>query len=120
MKLLVSIHDVTPAREPEVRVLWELCARREITPALLVVPNWHGRWPLEDHPRFVRWLRGRVADGAEIFLHGLRHDEVGLTRTYADGFRAFGRTAREAEFLMLDEEQAAERMRRGVTRLDML
>ncbi len=47
VSLLVSIHDVTPALEPGVRRLWEMCAARGIAPALLVVPDWHGGWPLE-------------------------------------------------------------------------
>ncbi|MGH7578821.1 MAG: DUF2334 domain-containing protein, partial [Gemmatimonadales bacterium] len=73
MSLLVSIHDVTPALESGVLRLWEMCAARGILPALLVVPDWHGQWPLERHPRFVRWLRVRAASGAEIVLHGERH-----------------------------------------------
>src|ERR1700677_1747309 len=75
--LLVSIHDVTPALAPRVEALWALARERGVTPALLVVPNWHGRWPLGEHPEFVRWVRARADEGAEIFLHGERHDEVG-------------------------------------------
>ncbi|HEX8724286.1 MAG TPA: DUF2334 domain-containing protein [Gemmatimonadaceae bacterium] len=114
MKLLVSIHDVTPALERDVRALWDLCAERGITPALFVVPNWHGEWPLEEFPRFAAWLRAREREGAEVFLHGERHDEAGLARGFADGVRAFGATAREGEFLTLDEPAAAERIRRGL------
>jgi predicted deacetylase len=115
--LLVSIHDVSPAFGSEVRRLWEICARHRVVPALLVVPDWHGQWPLEDHPDFVAWLRARRADGAEIVLHGERHDEHGLSRSSADALRAWGRTAREGEFLTLDETAARARIERGVTRL---
>ena len=73
MSLLVSIHDVTPAFEDGVRHLWDMCAARGLSPALLVVPDWHGEWPLERHPGFVRWLRERASGGAEIVLHGERH-----------------------------------------------
>ena len=45
-RLLVSIHDVSPALEAPVRALWDLCQSLGITPALLVVPDWHGEWPL--------------------------------------------------------------------------
>ncbi|HVB30793.1 MAG TPA: DUF2334 domain-containing protein [Gemmatimonadaceae bacterium] len=117
MKLLVSIHDVTPALERDVRALWDLCAERSVTPALFVVPNWHGRWPLEEHPRFAAWLRAKAREGAEVFLHGERHDEAGLRRGFADAVRAWGRTDREGEFLTLDERQAGERINRGVARL---
>ena len=57
MSLLVSIHDVTPALAEGVERLWALCAVRALRPALLVVPDWHGAWPLESHPDFVGWLR---------------------------------------------------------------
>jgi predicted deacetylase len=114
VSLVVSIHDVTPAHAPEVARLWGVCAARRVVPALLVVPNWHGCWPLHQHPDFVRWLLDRAAEGAEIVLHGERHDEVGLRRGLGDTFRAWGRTAAEGEFLTLDEAGAKERIERGL------
>ncbi|MEP6765518.1 MAG: polysaccharide deacetylase family protein [Gemmatimonadaceae bacterium] len=114
MSLLVSIHDVTPAFDESARVLWNLCRDNGATPALLVVPNWHGEWPLVQHPDFVQWIRECALAGAEILLHGERHDEVGLPRTPADSLRAFGRTAREGEFLTLDEASAYARIQRGL------
>ena len=120
MSLLVSIHDVTPALADGVARLWEICLSRGVRPALLVVPHWHGAWPLEAHPRFVAWLRERAAEGTDIVLHGERHDEVGLPRSMVATLRAFGRTRREGEFLMLDEAAAGERIARGRTRLQSL
>jgi predicted deacetylase len=120
VSLLVSIHDVTPALADGVARLWAICAARGVRPALLVVPDWHGRWPLEAHPAYVTWLRARAADGAEIVLHGERHDEVGLPRSLGDTLRAWGRTAREGEFLTLDEPAARERIARGRARLQAL
>jgi Predicted deacetylase len=120
VSVLVSIHDVTPALVDGVVRLWGLCQRRQVRPALLVVPDWHGEWPLEAHPDFVTWLRARAAEGAEIVLHGERHDEVGLPRRLGDGLRAWGRTAREGEFLTLDEPAARERIARGRARLRSL
>jgi predicted deacetylase len=120
VSLLVSIHDVTPALEDGVLRLWDLCAARGVRPALLVVPDWHGEWPLEKHPSFVAWLRSRAAEGAEIVLHGERHDEVELPRSLADSFRALGRTAREGEFLTLDAGAARARIARGLERLRAL
>lgn len=120
MSLLVSIHDVTPGLEDGVRRLWALCEARGVRPALLVVPDWHGEWPLERHPRFVAWLRARADEGAEIVLHGERHDEVGLPRRPGDELRAWGRTAREGEFLTLDAAAAGERIGRGLARLRAL
>lgn len=117
MSLLVSIHDVTPALAEGVARLWSLCALRGVRPALLVVPDWHGAWPLEAHPGFVAWLRARAAEGADIVLHGERHDEVGSPRAAADAFRALGRTDREGEFLTLGEPAASERITRGREKL---
>jgi uncharacterized protein len=112
--LLVSIHDVTPALESNVRQLWDMCAARDIAPALLVVPNWHGEWPLEQYPGFVLWISERVEQGAELVLHGERHDESGLPRRVSDHWTAWGNTAGEGEFLTLDEPAARERIERGV------
>ena len=120
MSLLVSIHDVTPALAPAAERLWALCAERGVVPALLVVPNWHGEWDLSRHPEFVRWLRERAAAGAEIVLHGERHDEAKLPRTPTDSVRAWGRTDQEGEFLGLGREAARERIERGVALLRML
>jgi len=115
--LLVSIHDVTPALETNIRRLWDLCVRAGLTPALLVVPNWHGKWPLDRYPEFAAWIRGRAEQGAELVLHGDRHDEQGLTRGLKDVWKAWGRTAGEGEFLTLDEPSARERISRGLHRL---
>jgi predicted deacetylase len=120
VSVLVSIHDVTPVLAAGVARLWQLCAERRVTPALLVVPDWHGAWPLDRHPEFVEWLRSRAAEGAEIVLHGERHDELGLARTVGDHFRAWGRTAGEAEFLTLDAAAAGERIARGLACLRRL
>lgn len=116
-RLLVSIHDVSPAFEAEVRRLWSLCRGLHITPALLVVPSWHGRWPIAAHPEFVQWIHECHREGAELFLHGLRHDEVGSPRGWRDHWRAVGRTAREAEFLTLDVDATETRVREGLARL---
>jgi uncharacterized protein len=118
--LLVSIHDVTPAFDTNVRELWDLCAGAGVTPALLVVPDWHGEWPLEEYPEFVDWLRARAKEGAELVLHGERHDEAGLRRGVRDSWKAWGQTAREGEFLTLDESAARDRIARGLSRLRRL
>ena len=117
MKLLIALHDVTPAFEPELRALWVMCAEQNIVPALFVVPNWHGDWPLEDHGRFVSWLRARAREGSDVFLHGERHDEIGTRRRWHDHLRAFGRTDSEGEFLALDRDETRRRITRGAERL---
>ncbi|HEY9229154.1 MAG TPA: DUF2334 domain-containing protein [Gemmatimonadaceae bacterium] len=117
MKLLVSLHDVTPAHSAAIDRLWRICASRNVKPALLVVPDWHGCWPIEGYSSFVDWVRARQDEGTDIFLHGERHDEVGLPRTWVDEWRAFARTDREGEFLTLDASAARSRLERGLERL---
>ncbi|HEX3157456.1 MAG TPA: polysaccharide deacetylase family protein [Gemmatimonadaceae bacterium] len=119
-RVLVSIHDVAPALAPAVVRLWDMCAEHGVRPALLVVPDWHGSWPLERDEPFLAWLHARAADGAEVLLHGLRHDEHGLPRRWRDSVRALGRTAREGEFLTLDRAAAGARIREGLARLRAL
>lgn len=117
MSLLVSIHDVSPAHERAVAQLWDMCAALGVQPALLVVPNWHGAWPLERYPDFVAWLITRAREGSAILLHGLRHDEVGSRRRWIDEVRAWGKTAREAEFLTLDASGASVLINQGLSSL---
>lgn len=69
----VSIHDVSPAWSAEVEGALASCHAAGARPALLVVPNFHGRAPLLDDPRFCARLRELQASGHEIFLHGLLH-----------------------------------------------
>lgn len=116
-RVLVTIHDVAPPLMPKVERLWEMCAKHRVKPGLLVVPDWHGAWPIENDVRCVMWVRQRAEEGAEVFLHGERHDEVGSPRRLTDQVRAFGRTNREGEFLTLNREQARARIDRGLTRL---
>jgi predicted deacetylase len=115
--LLITIHDVTPVLMPRVETLWEICATRGVVPGLLVVPDWHGAASMDGDVSFAAWLRARAVEGAEIFLHGERHDEVGSPRTLADEIRAFGKTNKEGEFLTLDYDAARARVDRGVARL---
>ena len=116
-ELLVTIHDVTPALMPRVEQLRRLCESRKVVPGLLVVPDWHGAAAMEGDAAFVAWLRARASEGAEIFLHGERHDEAGSPRAFADELRAFGKTNKEGEFLTLDYNAARRRIDRGVARL---
>ncbi len=120
MTLLVSIHDVAPPHLSAVRRLWQLCRHAGITPALLVVPDWHGSAPIERDAHFLAWLRSAVADGAELLLHGERHDEKGRPRSLADELRAAGRTAREGECLTLDAPELEALVARGLARLRAL
>jgi hypothetical protein len=70
-RFLVCIHDATPAYAPETRVMIDglapLLGRRL---SVGVVPDWHGRWPLTDHPAYCRFVQ---ENSAELLLHGYFH-----------------------------------------------
>jgi predicted deacetylase len=117
-QLLVSVHDVTPAHEARLAALYRLLDEAGVRHfALLVVPNWHGAWPLEEFPSFTAKLRERAAGGPAVFLHGLRHDEVGQPRSPAHRARTIGRTDREGEFASLPPAEARTRIARGLSTL---
>ncbi len=114
-RLVVAIHDVTPAHAGSLQRIYSVLSDLGITRyALLVVPDWHGEWPLERHAAFVDDLLARQAAGAEIFLHGYRHDEAAFHRTWTQRLAIAGRTAASAEFRVAPPQEAAERLDRGL------
>ncbi len=114
-QLVVAVHDVTPAHADRVRRVFRLLGDEGVTQyALFVVPRWHGEWELTRYPEFAALLRERADQGAEIFLHGLRHDEHGARRSWLQEIRAFGRTDGEGEFLALPPAEAGARMDQGL------
>ena len=121
MKVHVSLHDVSPAFSSEVTEAIELCETFGIKPALLVVPNHHGRAPLEDDEAFVEGLQSLQARGFETFLHGYFHRS---DPTQGKGLRGFFRqkivSAGEAEFAALDEREGTTRLDRGLELLERL
>lgn len=117
MTVLLSLHDVAPPFERQVRVLWDLCFGLGVRPALVVVPDWHGAHPLDRNRRFVDWLFARADQGARILLHGERHDQGTASRGIAEEWRAMGRPVRAGEFRTLDYTAAAARISRGITTL---
>jgi predicted deacetylase len=73
MTVHVSIHDVSPLWADEVDAALALCDAAGARPALLVVPNFHGRAPLLDDAPFCARLRALQARGHEVYLHGFYH-----------------------------------------------
>lgn len=120
MPVHVSIHDVTPAWEAEVDAALAACERVGIKPGLLVIPDYHTSWPLEQYPKYMSRLRGWQAAGHEIFLHGYYHKAgVGPART-PDAPRGLRRlwaqkvvSGGEAEFSDIGEAEARRRLDDG-------
>jgi uncharacterized protein len=69
----VSVHDVSPAWSNEVEAAIAACEEVGVRPALLAVPNFHGRAPLLDDARFCARLRELQSLGHEVYLHGFFH-----------------------------------------------
>jgi predicted deacetylase len=130
MPVHVSLHDVSPAWEGEVERALAAAAQYGIRPALLVVPNFHGRYPLGEHPRFVERLVELQSQGHEIYLHGYYHQagQVGRSNTggsptqYGIGsFWAQSVVSRgEAEFADISRREALDRIDRGTAELRAL
>lgn len=114
-RLVLSIHDVSPAHEPRLPRLIELFERHAGAArfAMLVVPNFHGDWPLAAHPGFRAWLRVQADRGVEMFLHGLRHLDDSRHQGAVASWKAAAMTAGEGEFLGLDRAEATRRLRDG-------
>src|SRR5262245_56602328 len=121
----VSIHDVSPAWEREVDVALEMTHAVGVKPALLVVPDFHGRAPLHEHPRFCERLRALEKEGHEIYLHGYYHRarawQGASSRGPSRGAGAWARHAfaqrvvsgGEAEFSDVSRDEAVERLDAG-------
>lgn len=126
MPVHVSIHDVSPAWEREVDVALEMAHAAGVRPALLVVPDYHGRALLSDHPKYIDRLRALEADGHEIYLHGYYHRSRPWDEPAARAHRDAGPFARvkhafaqkvvsasEAEFSDVTREEAISRLDDG-------
>jgi predicted deacetylase len=111
-RVVVSVHDVSPATGDET-IRW--CADADslgVAVSLLVIPGpWRGTH-LAEAPDFASILRGRVARGDDVVLHGWTHvaGPEGPWWRRAAG-RAIARGA--AEFAALGDAEAAERLWAG-------
>jgi uncharacterized protein len=122
MRIHVSLHDVSPAFARELEAALDLCHAAGAKPALLVVPNYHGEFPLEKHPEFTRRLVELADSGHEIYLHGFFHQARAKGEAPLGNGRP-GKLARlvaqrvvsagEAEFSDLGRSDAASRLEEG-------
>ncbi len=111
--LVVSIHDVAPATQPQTaQILAQLAERGVSRCSLLVVPDYHRRGPSLGDAAFVEWLRALSGQGHEIVLHGFYHErprQPGESARQKIVTRLY--TADEGEFYDLTYEEALRRLR---------
>lgn len=125
MKILVSLHDVSPRHADRCREILAFLKERGVPPvALLVVPDFHGGWPLDAHPEFVREILGWHEAGHELVLHGYWHRELEAAVPEGDWMRTwFARrfmTGGEGEFLALAPQAVRERLVAGLSQWERL
>jgi predicted deacetylase len=119
MPVHVSIHDVSPAWEHEVELALEAAHGHGVRPALLVVPDFHGRAPLVDHSGYCDRLRQLQSDGHEIYLHGYYHQAraadpaLGMADRARHAFAQKIVSGGEAEFSDVSPEEALRRLDDG-------
>ena len=113
--VLLVLHDVAPQTWADYQPFVEAVDSLGSIPlTLLVVPDFHRRNALGDHPGFCRELDKRLAHGDELALHGYYHaDDSPPPRTPRDYFMRRIYT-REGEFYTLDQEQALNRLAAGM------
>lgn len=117
-RVAVSLHDVSPRHAEAIERILSMLAASGVPPVpLLVVPDFHGAWPLDAHPAFVRRLRAWHEAGHELVLHGYWHLEQagdalrgGASQALQRGFLTGG----EGEFLALDAPAASRRIDDGL------
>jgi predicted deacetylase len=113
----VSVHDVSPAWAPEIEMAVALAKRHGATPALLVVPDFHGAWPLLAHSAFCQRLKEWSREGCETYLHGFLHRSYGVPARFSERVRHFVQqrcvSNREAEFSDVTRDEARFRLEQG-------
>ena len=110
-RLLASIHDVTPHFESEVDALFDRLSGLLGGPrlAMLVVPDFEDRAPLQGNAAFAAKLRTWADAGVEMFLHGWCHRDDARRK----GFMQKHMTAGAGEFAQLSRAEARRRLERG-------
>ncbi|MBV8814454.1 MAG: polysaccharide deacetylase family protein [Verrucomicrobia bacterium] len=120
--LVVSVHDVSPLTQASCdKIVQELRGLGIGTASLLVIPNHHGKAPVNTDPGFKEWMTNLVRQGYEPVLHGYYHARSAKpTDTRVTRFTTQFYTAGEGEFFDLGREEAVERLHRGMDDLAFL
>jgi uncharacterized protein len=121
LKLLISLHDVTPfhlERLEKAETLFRELSIKKVT--YLLIPRYHGRYPSAGNARFVAWCGESRPFQIQWHLHGDHHLEalcdsnlnenrLGLVDRWKRNYL----TAGEAEFLALDPARMRDKIASG-------
>lgn len=117
MRVLVSLHDVTPAHQARLEQAEDLFARVGVSRvAYLLIPNYHQRHPIAGDAAFRAWCARPRPYSVDWVLHGFYHledaasAEVSGPLTWA---RRKTMTAGEGEFLALGVDEQRRRIAEG-------
>lgn len=121
-QLIACLHDVSPRDFERLKEIDRFYAAIGVgaSYAMLVVPNFWRRWPLEEHPAFLEWLKERAGAGVEILLHGYFHYDTTPHSERSAPVRLRHALFGEGEFASLGEEEAIERLSAGRKLLEEL
>jgi uncharacterized protein len=116
--LLLSLHDVTPRHVRRLARAEALFRDLGVTHATyLLVPRYHGGWPVETNAEFSSWCREPRPFTVHWCLHGYYHEELRTGRTDRRSLRTWLQrrflTAGEGEFLSLSAAEVGDRIDRG-------
>lgn len=119
-RVIVSLHDVAPPYEADIRAQLEELRRLSVERCVLkVVPNWHGQHQLSRSPSLIDLLVRQVNAGSQVILHGYRHEPVGVWRgSPARMARARLFASRAAEFMTMSGAEARLAVERGLDELE--
>jgi len=113
--LVVSVHDVTPAFDSEVREIVDELRIQEVDKKnILVIPNYHNKYNILKSDRFSGWLHSLKEKGDEIILHGYEH--ISRNRKYSSFYGyIMGEWVAQgcAEFQNISYEETKDRVERG-------
>ena len=113
---MLVLHDVAPETWVDYQPFVEAVdALGDIPLTWLVVPDFHRRNRLDEHPEFCRLLDRRLARGDELALHGYYHLDEGRRPRGPREWIMRRMLTHEGEFFPLDRQEAERRLERGMS-----
>lgn len=114
-RLILCLHDVSPRDFDRVREIDRFFHEIGIGAnyAMLVIPDFEGRWRIEHHPDFLSWLKERAQAGVEMILHGFFHKDTTPSERRTWRTRLGHAVCGEGEFGAISELEAQKRLQKG-------